>query len=88
VIGITESAVEEAVLEWFEGLGYAVAHGPDIAVDGSKAERSSYADVLLVGRLRTDWAGTLAAMGDEPLPKLLPREIRVRAAGMAVEKVA
>jgi hypothetical protein len=41
------------VLEWFEGLGYTVAHGPDIAVDGSKPERLSYADVLLIERLRT-----------------------------------
>ena len=26
----TESVVEEATLEWFAELGYAVAHGPDI----------------------------------------------------------
>ena len=27
----TESVVEEATLNWFDELGYAVLHGPDIA---------------------------------------------------------
>jgi type I restriction enzyme R subunit len=35
----TESLVEEAALAWLEGLGYAVRHGPDIAVVESGAER-------------------------------------------------
>ena len=50
---VTESVVEDATMEWFDGLGYAVVNGPDMAVDGSKPERSSYADVVLVERLRT-----------------------------------
>lgn len=28
---ITESAVEDAALDWLESLGWTVAHGPDIA---------------------------------------------------------
>jgi len=28
----TESVVEDAALAWLESLGYAVLHGPDIAV--------------------------------------------------------
>ncbi|WP_374765252.1 type I restriction endonuclease subunit R [Yunchengibacter salinarum] len=47
-----ESHVEEAALEWLSGLGYAVAHGPDIGPDGVAAERSSYGQVLLPDRLR------------------------------------
>jgi type I restriction enzyme, R subunit len=43
-----ESAVEEAALEWSEGLGYTVAHGSEITVDGPKPERASCADVVLV----------------------------------------
>jgi hypothetical protein len=39
---MTESEVEEAVLSWFEGLGYAVLHGPDIAPWELVAERESY----------------------------------------------
>ena len=50
--GVTESILEEAVLEWLEGLGYAVAHGPDIAPGERAAERLDYAEVLLEKRLR------------------------------------
>jgi len=49
---ITESVVEEAALDWFKGLGYQYLPGPDIACDGIKPERASYADVMLSGRLR------------------------------------
>ena len=47
-----ESAVEEASLQWLASIGYAVAHGPDLAPGGAAAERRSYADVVLVERLR------------------------------------
>ena len=48
----TESIVEDAALEWLEGMGYSVAHGPDIAHDGESPERASYDQVVLVERLR------------------------------------
>jgi type I restriction enzyme R subunit len=48
----TESVVEEATLEWFAALGYAVLAGPSIAPDESGAERETYQDVVLEGRLR------------------------------------
>ncbi len=47
-----ESTVEEAVLEWAEGLQYGVLHGPVIAPGEPAAERDSYAEVLLADRLR------------------------------------
>ena len=49
-----ESDVEEATLAWLEGLGYAVVHGPEIAVGEPSAERSdpNYRDVALERRLR------------------------------------
>ncbi len=52
--GFTESVVEEAALAWLESLGYAILHGPDIAVGELAAERSdsNYRDVVLGGRLR------------------------------------
>jgi len=52
--GFTESVVEDAALAWLEALGYAVLHGPDIAVGESGAERNDpdYRDVLLDRRLR------------------------------------
>src|SRR5881396_401488 len=49
---LNESSVEEAALSWFGELGYAVAHAPHLAPGEISAERSSFADVLLVGRLR------------------------------------
>ena len=48
----SESHVEDATLEWFSGLGYAVLHGPDISPDGPTPERVSYDQVLLTERLR------------------------------------
>jgi type I restriction enzyme R subunit len=48
----TESVVEEATLEWFGALGYSVLAGPSIAPDESEAERETYQDVVLEGRLR------------------------------------
>ena len=50
----TESIVEDAALAWLEGLGYAVVHGPEIAIGEPSAERSdpNYRDVVLERRLR------------------------------------
>ncbi|HXH06641.1 MAG TPA: HsdR family type I site-specific deoxyribonuclease, partial [Vicinamibacterales bacterium] len=48
----TESTVEAAALEWLEGVGWAVAHGPDIAPDMPTAERADYGEVVLARRLR------------------------------------
>ncbi|MCC6810912.1 MAG: type I restriction endonuclease subunit R [Deltaproteobacteria bacterium] len=50
--GFVESEVEQAALEWFGALGYSVVSGPTIAPDEPGAERSSYEQVLLEGRLR------------------------------------
>ena len=52
VIAIQESVVEEAALAWLEGAGYIIVHGPDIAPGEPAAERDTYRDVILAGRLR------------------------------------
>jgi type I restriction enzyme R subunit len=49
---LNESIVEEAALGWFQELGYAVLPGPQLAPGEPTAERESFSDVLLVGRLR------------------------------------
>jgi type I restriction enzyme, R subunit len=49
----TESDVEEAALYYFEQLGYSILHGSDIAPEEPQAERASYAEVILEGRLRS-----------------------------------
>lgn len=49
---LNESIVEDAALEWFGELGYSIGHGPQIAPGELAAERASFGDVVLVGRLR------------------------------------
>ena len=49
---VTETVVEDAALQWLQALGYTIVHGGTIAPGEPAAERSSYKDVVLVGRLR------------------------------------
>ncbi|MBN4054881.1 type I restriction endonuclease subunit R [Acidimicrobium ferrooxidans] len=51
-MSIVESDVEEAAIEWLKALGWDYIHGPLLAPDGEAPERSSYASVILEGRLR------------------------------------
>ena len=49
---IIESEVEQVALDILSELKYKVVYGPDIAPDGERPERQSYADVVLTMRLR------------------------------------
>ena len=51
-MSLNESIVEDAALEWFGELGYEVGHGPHLAPGELAAERDSFSEVVLVGRLR------------------------------------
>ena len=51
-MSLNESTVENAALEWFGELGYAVGHGPHLAPGEPAAERSSFGEVVLVERFR------------------------------------
>ena len=48
----SESTVEQAALSWFEGLGYSIVFGADMAPGEPNQERESYDQVILVQRLR------------------------------------
>ena len=76
--GISESTVEDAALEWLAGLGWSVAHGPDIAPDTPGAERADYGEVVLERRLRDALARLnprlLAAAREDALRKLIRPE--------------
>jgi type I restriction enzyme R subunit len=48
----SEDVIEQAALAWFEGLGYQVISGPRLAPGESTAERETFSDVVLAGRLR------------------------------------
>ncbi len=50
---VDESIVEDAALSWFRELGYAIAHGPHMAPGEPAAERNTFADVVLTGRLQS-----------------------------------
>ena len=49
---LNESDVELASLDWFGHLGYEILYGLEIAPGEAGAERDSFSDVVLVGRLR------------------------------------
>ena len=49
---LNESHVEAAAIEWFQELGYAFVPRPGIAPGEPAAQRESFADVVLAGRLR------------------------------------
>src|SRR5882724_5180324 len=48
---LDETIVETAALSWFSDLSYAIAHAPHLAPGEIAAERKSFADIVLVGRL-------------------------------------
>jgi hypothetical protein len=47
---LNESIVEDAALEWFGELGYAVGHGPHLAPGEPAAERDSFSEVEQAAR--------------------------------------
>ncbi|MCA9011316.1 MAG: hypothetical protein KDB01_16305 [Planctomycetaceae bacterium] len=51
-MSLNESVVEDAAISWFAQNGYTVGHGPNLAPGEPGAERGSFADVILKGRLQ------------------------------------
>jgi len=51
-MSLNESIVEVAALEWFGDLCHAVGYGPHLAPGEPAAERDTFSEVVLVGRLR------------------------------------
>jgi type I restriction enzyme R subunit len=64
-VRLSEAHVEGAVVEWFGGLGFTVAHALDLAPDEKSAERKSFADVVLVRRLADAIAKLNPAIPDD-----------------------
>lgn len=74
---LTESIVEEATLEWFGEQGYAVAHGPILALGEPAAERDSFGDVVLVARLRDAIVRLNPTIPEEARQEALRKVLRV-----------
>ena len=73
---LSESTVEDVALDWLASLGWAVAHGPDIAPDTPSAERADYGTVVLTNRLRSALARLNPELPDEALEDALRRLTR------------
>lgn len=76
-MSLNESIVEEAALEWFGELGYAVGHGPHLAPGEPAAERDSFSEVVLVGRLREAIRRLNPAIPEEAREEALRKVLRV-----------
>jgi type I restriction enzyme, R subunit len=76
-MSLNESIVEDAALEWFGELGYAVGHGPHLAPGEPAAERDSFGEVVLVGRLREAIRRLNPAIPEEAQEEALRKVLRV-----------
>ena len=76
-MSLNESIVEDAALEWFGELGYAVGHGPQLAPGEAAAERDSFGEVVLVGRLREAIRRLNPAIPEEAREEALRKVLRV-----------
>ena len=74
---LVENDVELAALDWFQQLGYAITHGPHLAPGEAGAERNSFADVVLVGRLRDAIARLNPKIPEEAREDALRKVLRV-----------
>ncbi len=73
---VAEATVEDAALTWFQNLGYAVAHAPHLAPGEIASERSSFADVVLAGRLRDAVARLNSAIPHDAREEALRKVLR------------
>jgi len=76
-MSLTESIVEDAALTWFGELGYTIAHGPHMAPGEPAAERDTFGDVVLVGRLRDSIWRLNPAIPEEAREDALRKVLRV-----------
>ena len=74
---LNESVVEDATLAWLSELGYAIGHGPHIGPGEPAAERESFADVVLVARLREAIRRLNPAIPDDAREEALRKVLRI-----------
>ena len=80
----SESVVEDAAIEWFQGLGYSYLPGPEIAPDGSTPERTSYGKVILENRLRASLTALNPHLDADTVDEVFRRILRLE--GPSVEE--
>jgi type I restriction enzyme R subunit len=82
VTTLNESHVEAAALDWFQGLGYEILHGPNIAPGEPAEERASFEDPILHERLRTAIALLNPQSSDAAREEAYRRVLRVAVPGL------
>ncbi|MCS6997638.1 MAG: type I restriction endonuclease, partial [Casimicrobiaceae bacterium] len=70
---LTEDALEQLALAWFQDTGWEHRFGPDIAPDGATPERADYRQVVLTGRLREALARLNPGVPDGVLDEVVQR---------------
>jgi type I restriction enzyme R subunit len=78
----TESTVEAAVLNWVKGLSYTVLHAQEIAPGESPAQRGSFAEVLIVGRLGDAITRLNPNIPSQPLDDVIRKVTRTEAVNL------
>src|SRR5438445_1102010 len=80
MLRMTESTVEAAALEWLQAVGYEIAYGPEIAPEEQLAERDSFAEVVLLRRLREAVVGLNPGASHEAREAAVDRILRLEGA--------
>ncbi len=76
MVGINEGVVEEACLGYFAELGYSTVHAPIIGPGGGSQERTTWADVILEGRLRSAIARINPELSSDAVDDVIRQVIR------------
>jgi hypothetical protein len=76
-MSLNESVVEDAALAWFGDLGYGIGHGLELAPGEPAAERDSFGEVVLLGRLCETIRRLNPAISEEAREDALRKVLRV-----------
>ncbi|MBU3680183.1 MAG: type I restriction endonuclease subunit R [Candidatus Kapabacteria bacterium] len=79
---LTEADIEQIALEWFAECGYTHVHGPDIAPEMQGAERASFDEVILVGRLRSALGRINPEISSEDIDEVVRKVLRADTPGL------
>jgi type I restriction enzyme R subunit len=78
----SESIIEQAAIDWFTGLGYSYAYGPEIDPESQHPERSSFSEVVLAGRLQAAIARLNPGLPGGALEDAYKKIVRLPAPGL------
>jgi len=86
-MSLNESTVEDAALAWFGELGHAIGHGPHLAPGEPAAGRDSFAQGVLVRRLREAIARSNPAIPEGMREDALCKALRVGMPLLLIEEL-